>query len=172
MAETEPANIATLWFTQLAILDELGDVRKQMVAVRADRSLTDSHRVTHLVRLFEVHNRLEVELIRQQEQYLKSHLESLKLADIGAKPMLEGKLKCHVTQTSSRFQKRAVSYGFFDQGARDIPVMDSASSGILLDRRREIREELYALQEKVMKTAEDEEHIRRLQADLRAITKI
>jgi hypothetical protein len=174
-----PRDPATLLFTHMAIETEIRQLWKQISEVRARPDLSDAAKSAAILRLLQVHNRLEVESMRQQEDYMQVFLASLKLDEIGARPMIEGRLKCHLTQQFCRKVKpRAVSHGFFDNYSDKQGKIGPAAalprppSGILLDRRREIREELAKLARKE-KLSEDEEGRRKaLSAELRSITEM
>jgi hypothetical protein len=170
---------ATLLFTHIAIEAEIRKVWKQMSEIQANPDISDPRKACAILRLIEVHNRLEIESMRQQEDYLQEFLKSLKLDEIGARPLTEGKLKCHLTQQFCRQNKpRSVSQGFFDsfsdKSGRPTPpsLMPRVSSGILVARRKAIRDELTAIARKPHISAEDEERRRVLSAELRALADV
>jgi hypothetical protein len=176
---TTPRDPATLLFTHMSIESEIRQLWKQISDVRANPDLPDAAKSAAVVRLLHVSNRLEVESMRQQEDYMQAFLASLKLEEIGARPMIEGRLKCHLTQQfSRRLKQRALSTGFVDsfsdkQGTiPSVAVLPRPPSGILLDRRKEIREELAKLARKAKLSEDDEIRRKALTAELRSITDV
>jgi hypothetical protein len=91
-------NIATVEFNRIWIENEIRFVWNQIKLTREDPAISKPVKVAELVRLFEVQNALEVEMMRHEEKYLSLLLQSLNLEDLNAQSMLEGKRKCHLTE--------------------------------------------------------------------------
>jgi hypothetical protein len=144
---------ATLLFAHIAIEAEIHKVWKEISEIRVNPDISDPRKSCPILRLREVHNRLEIESMRQQDDYLQQFLKSLKLDEIGARPMTGGKRKCHLTQ----------------QFWRPTPLV---SSGILVARRKAIRDELTAIARKPQISAEGEERRHVLSAELRALADV
>ncbi|KAH0792948.1 hypothetical protein GPJ56_003212 [Histomonas meleagridis] len=150
-----------------------------MISIRKDSMIPNQIKTLEIMRLLEVHNTLEIESIRQQEEYMKCFLESLKLEEIGARPMTEGRLKCHIAPTlAKKLKPRAISYGFCDtysdkppeekQRALSATVSQSfmQSSGILVQRKVEINRELAMMSQKAKLTEDEEKHRKELADEL------
>lgn len=171
-------DVATLLFTHMMIEKEIHDVWKQIQAVKEDTSLSPGLKSIELVRLFEVHNRLEVESTRQQEEYMKQFLISLNLEEIGAKPTIEGRLKCHFQQQVSprtMSKSRTMSYGFYDSFSDKPELAKHAqlprkSSDLILQQRSEIRGELAVLMHKRELSKGEDQRRKELANQLRSIT--
>jgi hypothetical protein len=159
----------------MAIESEIHRLWKQITEVRENPNLSDGHKSQIILRLMEVHNRLEVESMRQQEDYFREFLKSLKLDEIGARPMTEGKLKCHLTQQFRSAQKpRSVSLGFYDSfsdkpGLAGTPHFPRAPSGILANQRQAIRDELALIARRFPLSVDDEERRRVLSGQLQRL---
>ena len=144
-------DVATLFFTQLKIEGEIQNIRQKIIVVRNDESLPDPIKNIELNRLFEVHNKLEIEFQRLQEDYLKKFVLSLNLDEMNVKPFSEGTLKYHfMQQNKSRFPKnRSKSSGFIDSFSdQNNSISDrdlTFSSDILCQRKSEINTELRTL---------------------------
>lgn len=178
MAETDTA---TLLFTRMMLEQEIKEVQKRITTVRNDPNMSDVIKSIELVRLFEVVNSLEVEATRKQEEYMQVFLTSLKLEDIGAKPMFEGRgQRCHLSQQIVRKPlPRTISCGFYDSYCDKPDKMPTSTathsvnraSGILVQRRGEIRGELMRLNNKKGLTSEEEQLQKDLTSQLHEITK-
>lgn len=172
---TNQNDIATLFFTELKVESEIQKIRQKIKAVRVDTSLPDPIRDLELARLFEVHNMLEVEFMRQQEDYLKQFLQSLNLEEIKVKPMSEGTLKCHLLQQTSinRQKNRSKSSGFIDafsDGNINPDGQMALSSDIISQRKSEINFELRKLSFKETLTPEEKQKRQDLLKTLHNIT--
>jgi hypothetical protein len=122
-----------------------------MPQVSPDSSVPAALKALSLVWLLELHGALDVECSRQQEVDMQAFLASLELDELGARPITEGLLKCHLNQIVKRKQKpRSVSWITFRDPAFEMP--DRAGSGgedagrrgsqILSQRWMELRAEL------------------------------
>lgn len=156
-------DIATLFFTELKVEGEIQKIRQRIKEVRADNSIPEPIRDLELARLFEVHNSLEVEFMRQQEDYLKQFLLSLNLDEMKVKPISEGTLKCHLLQqtgTLNRQKNRSKSSGFIDAFSDSNMFPDgqmALSSDIISQRKSEINFELRKLSFKEKLTPEEKQ---------------
>lgn len=176
------SDTATLLFTRMMLEQEIKNVQKRITTVRNDPNMSDVIKSIELVRLFEVVNNLEVEATRKQEEYMQVFLGSLKLEEIGAKPMFEGRCqRCHLSQQVKprKITPRTISCGFYDSYCDKpgrMPVSMSSNSvnrasGILTQRRGEIRDELMRLNYKSELTSEESQRQKELTAELQNITK-
>ncbi|OHT06740.1 hypothetical protein TRFO_05407 [Tritrichomonas foetus] len=174
------SDIATLLFTHMKVENEIRNVWAEIKRVREDASLPEPIRNIELARLFEVHNELEIESIRQQENYMKNYLKSLNLDEMNVKPITEGKLKCHlIQQMPKRIKQRATSYGFFDSYSdhpEKKPTNSSSSSfiahqsDIITQRRVEIKQELRRMSFRQQLTPEEATRREDLVRQLKAIS--
>ena len=174
---------ATLYFTHLKVEEQIKKIESKITDIRFDSMIPNQIKTLEIMRLLEVHNTLEVESIRQQEEYMNCFLESLKLDEIGARPMTEGRLKCHIAPNLAKKPKpRAISYGFCDpysdkppeEKQRALSATSSLSflqgSGILIQRKTEINTELAMMSQKSKLTSDEEKHRKELADELRQIT--
>lgn len=171
---------ATLFFNHLMMENEIRGVWGEIKLIREDPTLPDCVKFSIIQKLFEVHNLLDVESTREQENYMSSFLEALNLAEIGAKPMTEGRLKVHINQQMRKPNRnpRALSFGFYDPGV----VVDkrqpsqissnSSSSGILLDRKVEIEKQLRHFSFKGKLTESESQEKIKLSKELSDIMKV
>lgn len=179
MSSSTTSDPATLYFTHIQLEEQIRNVRNEILRIRNDDSVPLQIRIFEILRLFDVLSELEVESTRQQEDYLVLFLSSLQLSDINCKPMTEGKLRCHITQSlAKRTKQRAVSYGFYDNYAdkggleRDGFVFPSGgASGILIERRKEINKELAEMSQSDGKSAATARRRRELANELHEIEK-
>ena len=174
----ETKDYATLFFNHIQIENEIKEVWKEITRVRNDPSLSPIIKFSILSKLFEVHNSLDLESIREQEDYMASFLEELHLQELGVKPMTEGRLKCHiVTQMKRRTPARttrSLSFGFFDPGIapeRRNTFATTRFSGILQDRKIEIEKRLQYLNIKGSLTPDEEKEKTELTNELVEIMK-
>lgn len=171
----EEKNYATLFFTHLQIENEIKELWKEIKAVRNDDSIPPPIKISILSRLFEVHNSLDIESIRQQEEYMEVFLNNLKLSEIGVRPLTEGRLKCHITEQIRKAprRQRTLSYGFSDPGVvlpeRRNTTIIPITSGILVQRKQDIEQELLSLRLKGKLTEEELAHQRSLVKELQQI---
>ena len=173
-------DIATLFFTQLKIEDEIHSIWKRIQEIRNDKSIPETIRDLELARLFEVNNRLEIESLRLQEDYMTNFVRSLRFEELDIKPLTEGKLKCHLMQklNKSKPRPRATSSGFIDsmsdyasnEDYGSLPQANSFRSDILTERRSEIRTELRRLSFKDTLTAEEKQRRQELVRQLKVIS--
>jgi hypothetical protein len=157
---TSSDNLATLFFNHIAIESELREVRNQMQQVSSDPSIPAPLKALSLVRLLEVYTALEVECSRQQEAYMQAFLTILKLDELGARPITDGPLKCHLNQTVTRKQKpRSGSCITFRDPAFELRERPGScgdqESQILSQKRRDLRAELAQLNRKKPLTSAD-----------------
>ncbi|KAK8881788.1 hypothetical protein M9Y10_044424 [Tritrichomonas musculus] len=155
-------DVATLFFTQLKVENEIQNIRQKIKTIRNDSSIPEPIRALELSRLFEVHNKLEIEFMRQQEDYLRKFLVSLKLDELDVKPLSEGTLKCHILKQAGnrRVKGRSKSSGFIDafsDQSKDYSTDREIvfSSDILVQRKSEINFELRRLSFKESLTPEE-----------------
>lgn len=176
---TTANDVATLLFTHMHIENEIKDVWKQIRAVKDNTSMSPALKAIELVRLFEVHNRLEVESTRQQEDYMKEFLQSLKLDELGVRPTVEGRLKCHFTQKvapRTMTKSKTLSFGFFDsfsdkpELAKKAQQLQRKASDILVQQRVDIRDELAVLMHKRELSKGEDQRRKELANQLRTIT--
>lgn len=169
---------ATLYFTQIQLEREIKEIWNEIKIIKNDQTLNPELRDLELVRLFDVYNFLEIEFIRQQEEYMSIFVQSLKLEEIEAKAIAEGKLKAHITRhTARKAGKRAVTYGFYDPGLASTPSsvsLDKYSGGsnaseILVERRVEIKRKLKDLAQKRGLTYREKKEQDELISELHAI---
>ena len=139
----------------------------RMRDVRNSPEYSSESRDIELFRLMELHNRLDIEVQRQHEIYMKQFIESLKLDEINAVSYLQGGVKCRVDQKVLGRKGRSISLnvkgvlerqdsfpGFANikkltpQTAKDIADMQS--------RRSEIIDDLVLLERKRVKSTEDQ----------------
>lgn len=168
-------DIATLFFTELKVEGEIQKIRQRIKSVRADKSIPEPIRNLELARLFEVHNMLEIEFMRQQEDYLKQFLLSLNLDEMKVKPLSEGTLKCHLLQQTGviRSKNRSKSSGFIDAFNDQNIFPDgqmALSSDIISKRKSEINFELRKLSFKETLTPEEKKKRQDLLNSLHKIT--
>lgn len=171
-------DVATLLFTHMMIEKEIQDLWKQIQAVKNDTALSPALKAMDLVRLFEVHNRLEVESTRQQEDYMKEFLQSLKLEDLGCRPTVEGRLKCHFTERvapRTMPKSKTLSFGFFDSFSDKPELAKKAqltrkASDILVQQRSDIRDELAVLMHKRELSKGEDQRRKELANQLKSIT--
>ncbi|EAY07520.1 hypothetical protein TVAG_124930 [Trichomonas vaginalis G3] len=182
MSTSQDMDYATLFFNHLQMENEIHEVWREMKLIREDPSLPDCIKFSLLQKLFEVHNALDLESTREQENYMSSFLQELRLPELGVRPMTEGKLKVHIMQHMSRRANpnpRSLSFGFIDPGVQvekrhNTTVLPSSNSGsgILLRRKSEIEFELRSMQMKGKLTPEESEEKLKLTRELSDIMKV
>ena len=172
---------ATLHFTYMKVEDEIRRVWDMIRSVRSDDKLPDPIRDLELARLFEVQNTLVVESLRQQEVYMKNFLRSLNLNELGVRPITEGNLKTHLMQQMPKKnpnKPRATSFGFFDSYS-DNPEQRANqmfagsqmhASDIIVNRRRELRQEIRRLSFRESLTLDERKRKDELAKQLRKIS--
>lgn len=178
MTENEE-DYATLFFTHIQMENEIKELWNEMQRIRNDPNIPQIIKFSILSKLFEVHNALDIESVRQQEDYMQSFLRELNLQELDAKPMTEGRLKVHVTQQmkkrSNPRSARSMSFGFVDPGAqtdrKSSIIPTTRLSGILVDRKIEIEERLAFLNMKGTITKEESEERFRLRKELQDLLK-
>jgi phosphoglycerate-specific signal transduction histidine kinase len=165
----------------MKIEDEIHEVWAQIRQIRNDPAIPDPLKALALVRLFEVHNALDIECARQQEAYMQLFLTTLKLDELGARPTVEGLLKCHINQQVGRkIKPRSVSCGFRDAGI-ERPEKTGGSCGemdarqesqLLRQRRLAIQSELRGLLKKKPLSQDDIARRQKLEEELRSLTEM
>lgn len=172
------AEVATSTFTHLAIETQIHELWKEISKARLDTSKLEAIKDWELVRLIEVHNKLDIESIRQQEKHLKLLLDSLHLEQIGAKVTITGGLKAHVTPSFPKksIKKKSASIssftGFVDpmyEATESLASIHNQTSEILLERKREINQTLILLARKKRLTSEEMELRNKLICELKEL---
>ena len=177
MTSADP-EVATTTFTYLALESELKKLRDEMRNARDDNGVPEPIRDWNLAVLMELHNRLDVESVRQQERHLQLLLNSLQLEGIGGKLAILGGLKARVTEansdafnhvTPSGSDTTPITCGFVDPlyGSGSSPM--GSTSGILLAQKKEVTQKLILLNRKPKLTPEEEREKKELIAELRKI---
>ncbi|OHT04281.1 hypothetical protein TRFO_28273 [Tritrichomonas foetus] len=184
-------SVATSAFTELAIEDQIRNVWKEIESIRNMKCKTPHEKAIQdwqILRLMEVHNRLDIETTRQQENHLKQLMNMLKLDEIDAKvsaagikakimPEMSNKNNSSTTETIFTVRDKddkapIITDGFVDPMYKfndAIAAIASQSSSILIERKREINKNLIILNHKRHLTHEEMKTQKHLMAELRAL---
>ena len=153
----------------IALEQQIHKLWNKIRDVKNSNAYTVESRDIELLRLFELHDQLDIEVQRQHEQHLKEFVNSLKLDEINAVSYIQGGVKCRVDQKMIGRKGRSISLnlkgvlerqdsfpGFANikqltpQTAKDIADMQS--------RRSELIDDLVLIERKANKSPED--HLR------------
>lgn len=170
-SNTDPSSI-------VAIDSQIKHLWGEMSVIRQDSTIKDQIKELELVRLIEVHNKLDIEEQRGLELYTKSFMESLRMYELGIKPTILGGVKCYIQppsiQDKHKIPKRANTVGVItspmaEQNMHSIENIDATRNEIVARRKAEITQTLIELNRRNFLTAEDEQLKFSLMEELRSL---
>lgn len=162
----------------IAVNSQIQHLWGEMSALRQDYTIKDQIKELELVRLIEVHNKLDIEEQRGLELYTKSFMDSLKLYELGIQPSILGGVKCYIqppsVQKSHKAPTHANSTGainnpFSEPNHQTIEQIDATRNEIVARRKAEITHTLIELNRRSFLTAEDEQLKASLMEELRSL---
>ncbi|OHT08482.1 hypothetical protein TRFO_22997 [Tritrichomonas foetus] len=94
----------------IAIENEIRSYWKEIANVREDPTIKDTIKDLELVRMIDIHNRLDIEQQRKFEQYTKNFVESLRLYEVGVHNSIQGGTKIKVNNGKPKNSQAHNSY--------------------------------------------------------------
>lgn len=151
-----------------ATLCQIQNLWSEMTAIRQNPSINDGIKDLELVRLIELHNKLDIQEQRCIELYTKSFVDSLKLYELGVQPTIQGGTKCSIQ--GSQPPSRETS---FDDNRnpthRCISQLNESRQEVVAQRKAEITKTLIQLNRRSYLTPEDQQLKASLMEELRNI---
>lgn len=141
---------------------------------RLDQTMSVPIKIWELVRLMEVHNKLDIECQRQYESDLKSLVESLQMEQIGGNVAITGGTKCYVNNKSSlasttRSKSCAIFAPHIDNTAQRVNQVNEQELEIIRKRKSEITLTLISLNKRKHLTPEQEQIKANLMDELKGL---
>ena len=103
--------------TVLALQNEMRKVWTEMKVIREDETLKDKLRQLELLRMIEIHNKLDMEQQSNFELYTKDFVNSLNLGDLGINLSIRSGVKCFA---SSNHAKKSTNHDIKKVNSQDV----------------------------------------------------
>ena len=150
----------------ISIEQEIHKLWDTIRSVRNSPTYCTESRDVELLRLMEVHDALDIEQQKEQENRMREFLDSLKLEEINAVSYLQGGVKCRVDQKVVGRKGRSISLnvnGVLERqesfpgftGIRNLSPQTAKDIADMQSRRREMIDNLVMIERKKEKTPED-----------------
>lgn len=163
----------------VAVDSQIKHLWGEMTTLRQNMNIKDQIKELELVRLIEVHNKLDIEEQRNLELYTKSFVDSLRLYELGIHPSIQGGVKCYIqppsiqnsynkSQTSTNSTEET-SNPFYNSNQQRIDQIDATRNEIVTQRKAEITQTLIELNRRSYLSPEDEQLKNSLMEELKTL---